>query len=588
MANKTVTIVDVAQEDLALQSADNVTEETFSRTTWDGGTETVSKLTGNMLLWTDEYNRTIRPGDIIANGPWVDSRRSSSLAAVLTLWSGVEKTIIIAQTETIDANLSIPSTITLHFLRNGKLSINPGVTVTIYGSIIAVPKTIFSGSGSVVFSGKTIREVLPQWFGATGDGVTDDATAIQKSISSLTNGGLVTFSQGIYKVTSTISITYSNITLRGVNNSSSVFLANTLVEPLLKIQGGFGTEKERITIQDLGLRVDGSHISTLLFLEYAEKITINHCYFEHLTLNNGQIGIELDQGLESIFIRDNYFSSEYGIWKADEGSNPENIFIQRNTFERGGIKLIPVTTAMKNLVISGNQFLNINRMSGDANGIELIGNPAGVNNVQITDNLFYAIERYGIKATQVIGLIISNNIMSGYSEENSNTYDGILLNECQNYIVSNNIFDGNVTGRLAIYQAGGSDLNSVIMGNCSTNNSHSTLEYVIDDSSDDIVYMGNVPKEEKEKTITSLSANTLDVGFGSNYYLYATGTPTINAFSNGHNGQIIYLRFGKSTNIQESSTVKINDAGTFAAEVNDTMVLIRRASVWYEVSRSVN
>src|SRR3989304_2888910 len=38
------------------------------------GGATVTKWDGNDIPWTNEYTRTIRPGDIITKGPWVDVR----------------------------------------------------------------------------------------------------------------------------------------------------------------------------------------------------------------------------------------------------------------------------------------------------------------------------------------------------------------------------------------------------------------------------------------------------------------------------------------------------------------------------------
>jgi hypothetical protein len=61
-------------------------------------------------------------------------------------------------------------------------------------------------------------------FGAVGDGVNDDTSAIQAAIDSVVNtGGEVLIPAGIYKVTSTIYIESSSTTVRGENASTGSF-----------------------------------------------------------------------------------------------------------------------------------------------------------------------------------------------------------------------------------------------------------------------------------------------------------------------------------------------------------------------------
>ncbi|MEC0265133.1 glycosyl hydrolase family 28-related protein [Paenibacillus anseongense] len=62
-------------------------------------------------------------------------------------------------------------------------------------------------------------------YGAKGDGVTDDTSAIQKAINAAGKyGGKVFFPPGTYKVTSTLYVRYHNITLEGASPNSSVIL----------------------------------------------------------------------------------------------------------------------------------------------------------------------------------------------------------------------------------------------------------------------------------------------------------------------------------------------------------------------------
>lgn len=57
-------------------------------------------------------------------------------------------------------------------------------------------------------------------FGAVGDGVTNDATAIQNAVNTMTAGGTLVFPYGTYKINTSILVPYSNITILG--NGSTI------------------------------------------------------------------------------------------------------------------------------------------------------------------------------------------------------------------------------------------------------------------------------------------------------------------------------------------------------------------------------
>ena len=72
-------------------------------------------------------------------------------------------------------------------------------------------------------------------FGAKGDGIADDTTAIQNAMNSMTNGGTLEFPAGTYKYSSTLKLTKPNVKLWGygatltptnVNSHAIQLLAN--------------------------------------------------------------------------------------------------------------------------------------------------------------------------------------------------------------------------------------------------------------------------------------------------------------------------------------------------------------------------
>ena len=102
----------------------------------------------------------------------------------------------------IASDLTVPSNVTLWFMNGAMLSADSGVTVTISGPIEAGLHQIFSGSGTVVIA--KIKEVFAEWWGAKGDGIADDRTALNSAVSSLSNGGDIKF-VGTYKISSNLT-----------------------------------------------------------------------------------------------------------------------------------------------------------------------------------------------------------------------------------------------------------------------------------------------------------------------------------------------------------------------------------------------
>lgn len=131
------------------------------------------------------------------NGTMVTKPTFTAAAAAA---DAVGKTIVVTSAYTIDT-VTVPSTVAVRFEQGGKLTVNDTKTLTINGPFSAGRQQCFAGTGSVVFSKLSIYEIPVCWFGAIGDGATDDEeVAINKTFVCGLNSGLpVYINPGVYK-----------------------------------------------------------------------------------------------------------------------------------------------------------------------------------------------------------------------------------------------------------------------------------------------------------------------------------------------------------------------------------------------------
>lgn len=115
----------------------------------------------------------------------VDARDHGSLQAAVNAARG--KTLVISNEQPLTADLVIPRDVSLAVVQGGMIVRSPAASLTIIGSFEAGRYRVFSGfgSGGLKFGPGSVSEVVPQWFGAVGDGATDDAPAFNALAASL-------------------------------------------------------------------------------------------------------------------------------------------------------------------------------------------------------------------------------------------------------------------------------------------------------------------------------------------------------------------------------------------------------------------
>lgn len=173
------------------------------------------------------------------------------------------------------------------------ITVNNGVTLTINGHITAGAYTIFAGAGTVVFGTSQQARVLPEWFGAVGNGSTNDTAAIQAAINSLAvpYGGRVEFGPKVYATSATITVPYGHTTLAGTNrewyaSGGSRILNLSTSNNIIQIHGADAAHALQMnTIENIGvgrnLTTDAAGIGVSVRFANTTRltnVTVENCY----------------------------------------------------------------------------------------------------------------------------------------------------------------------------------------------------------------------------------------------------------------------------------------------------------------------
>jgi len=122
-------------------------------------------------------------------------------------------------------------------------------TYTDNGGTIIVPT---GGDGSAAWLRSYSGAVNVKWFGATGDGTTDDTASVQTALN-LVVAGTVSFPSGTYKV-STLSMPNGEIHLKGESSGNSIIVGTGAIV-LNYLEASASSRRSSIT--DINVRGDG-------------------------------------------------------------------------------------------------------------------------------------------------------------------------------------------------------------------------------------------------------------------------------------------------------------------------------------------
>lgn len=174
--------------------------------------------------WGDVFVASPSPENILYISNFV------SLADALTFIGSDPVTLVINQPTTMVDTTVIPSNISLIFAKPGSLALASGKTLTINGPLTAPAYPIFTGTGTVISISGVNTYLCPEWWGAVGNGTTNDSAAFaaMTTVAAATGQEMRIGAKRYYLATTWDCTALDNVRIQGEGWAHSVILSGTV------------------------------------------------------------------------------------------------------------------------------------------------------------------------------------------------------------------------------------------------------------------------------------------------------------------------------------------------------------------------
>ena len=486
-----------------------------------------------------------------------------------------------------------------------------------------------TGAQSRTVENKLQESVSVKDFGATGDGSTDDTTAIQNAIDSLDDkhGGAVYVPLGTYKITE-LTLSTSAIRLYGESNRSSILYYT-----------GTGAA---ITISGLECEIDHLHL-TSLNPSTASHLTTNNVgtgtgltgilvksveshiydntisYFNSASLKSHAIRTDGGTGFSSA-IRNNYIRYCWGGITLED--TVTDTTIADNTIldvEKYGISLGYDWTAAAQTSFTGDNFRIHNNLienvCRDFNADGGVGNGYGIfiargSTISLDGN--YIEDVYAESGSTAYGIfadgIIDGSYLLALTLDNNNIGTGFSGTKVDVHI--DNAWYGSGSGNHFSSGSGSVVLEAgarwFIFGvnyftsAPATPYTLNSIKSIVFDAVNEKITLGSdydliidgadIQLNTRLFTPTgALSNGDATPSVASGHVFKTTGTTAITDFDSGATGQTIRILATDNITITDNANIKLSGSANFNMTTDDTLTLtMYNSGVWVEDSRSVN
>lgn len=316
-----------------------------------------------------------------------------------------------------------------------------------------------------------------RWFGAVGDGTTDDTAAIQAAINAAQARGFAVFIPvGTFLVSATLNIT-APVTIRGVNPGSGAGAVDSSNASIILCAGAFKTGDVLSAVTNYGCLFRDFQIAGALGLVYTSACprtsgagihvsgptgaTNMGSKIENIAFSGVFIGVQLTRCQENTVTRGCYFQAwgDIGFYAENGNTAVESScgYLSNNQFF-GNLGAAELACAQ---IHCGYGAIYANKFLGARYGLQVYADQTvSIGNVIVSLNSFEENSVQGIYITQsgavkVTSVEISNNQFSNITEEGIQTHVAVQpevggsASDLYDINISGNNFASQMTGAAA-------------------------------------------------------------------------------------------------------------------------------------------